>query len=129
MAEECVESSGSLVLIITVASIAISIALGILLRALYKARKQAKQHSIGLDAKVGSAIDTTNRLHATAAYVSAQQFVTLGSLQPYEKLRNRGVLTYRDTYRDSSSLLSTLSSSLISGLATASLMRWVYSSR
>jgi len=46
------------------------------------------------------AIDTTSVLSYPAAYVPAKDFLAMGQLLPYETLRDRGILKYRDDARD-----------------------------
>ena len=52
-----------------------------------------------IEERVTSAIDTTKRLSYPAVFLKASEFIALGRLVPYEKLRDAKKLIFRDTYQ------------------------------
>ena len=87
-----------LVAIVLVASCCITATL----RRSWKKRtnKLLKDREARLEERVNAAIHSTHQLNHPAVFLSGTDFVQLGKLLSFEKLRNQGKLKFCDTYAD-----------------------------
>ncbi len=65
-----------------------------------RSRKLVNEHQRTLDNRVTTAIESTQKLKYPAAFLTAKKFIELGRLVSFERLRDKGYLTFRDTYAE-----------------------------
>ena len=61
----------------------------------YRARERARCRAVAQDA-----IEATRSMHFWAAFMRASDFIAVGRLLPYEEMRDRNLLVYRDSFSD-----------------------------
>jgi hypothetical protein len=96
----CVDTLPALLVAVYVVVVT-AVAGGFLLRSYRRSRDKHQLAGLSKDSHVRGrlhdAISTTHTLDFHAAYVRATDFLQLGELCSHEQLRDRGMLTYRDT--------------------------------